>query len=447
MKMFVPVLWMLVHCTALFAPARAHGQVVPLVTVQGVAIDSLRGKPLAGAFISASGRSAVSDSEGRFRLDSLPSGAQLLSLQHDLLDSIGLTGIAIRIVARNDGAVIQVATPSIASLWLSVCARARPLSDSGIIFGTVREIVSRRGTPGNVLATWTDLSASIGGGVKQKRWTLATSADTGGNFALCGVPFDVLVQVHVATVAAASGYIDVQVPPQLGIQRRDLSVAVLGDDVGLRGSISGMLADEAGQPVASARVRVLGMQEVQSNADGRFLLHNVPSGTQQLEVLSLGNLPLITSVDVVPKTVTAASLVVSKGHLLDTVNVRASSVRQHILAEIDERRKSGFGQFVDSLRVNQQARLLSVFEPMPGVRVAGGKVILGSGGSSCDAYVWVDGLRINPKDVVYEIVDMKPSSIAIIEVYPHAATVPAKFQGKLGRACGAVAIWTKRMLP
>jgi hypothetical protein len=60
--------------------------------ITGVAVDSVRGGYLRGAIVSVSGTSlsGMTDSSGRFRIDSVAPGSRHLEVLHPLLDSIGL---------------------------------------------------------------------------------------------------------------------------------------------------------------------------------------------------------------------------------------------------------------------------------------------------------------------------------------------------------------------
>src|SRR5438309_157250 len=77
--------------------AQAQGRPV---RVHGIAFDSLHAKPLPGAFVILAGtnRSTVSDDRGRFVFDSVTPGVYRLVMQHDVLDSIGMSGAASRAV-------------------------------------------------------------------------------------------------------------------------------------------------------------------------------------------------------------------------------------------------------------------------------------------------------------------------------------------------------------
>ena len=65
-------------CVAAAARAQAPAPLGtgPLGVVRGTVVDSLRGRPLAGAavFVDGTARSTVADSLGRFALDSVPPG-------------------------------------------------------------------------------------------------------------------------------------------------------------------------------------------------------------------------------------------------------------------------------------------------------------------------------------------------------------------------------------
>ena len=64
-----------------------------LATAVGVVVDSVRGRPLVGATIVVSGAESqgVSDSSGRFRIDSIPPGDHTMAVLHPFLDEMGLT--------------------------------------------------------------------------------------------------------------------------------------------------------------------------------------------------------------------------------------------------------------------------------------------------------------------------------------------------------------------
>src|ERR1700752_67273 len=77
-------------CLCVCGAAAAHAQTA---TAVGIVVDSLRGRPLAGAtvFISDAETQAATDSTGRFRIDSIPPGQHTMDVFHPGLDAIELS--------------------------------------------------------------------------------------------------------------------------------------------------------------------------------------------------------------------------------------------------------------------------------------------------------------------------------------------------------------------
>ena len=76
-------------------PAAPPAAVAPITTgyLQGVTVDSLHGGPLAGALVSVEGtaRMGISDSLGRFLIDSIKPGAYRVLVDHPMLDTLGIS--------------------------------------------------------------------------------------------------------------------------------------------------------------------------------------------------------------------------------------------------------------------------------------------------------------------------------------------------------------------
>src|SRR3954470_21772330 len=95
---------------SLLLPVLAGAQTV---RVTGATFDSLSGRPLAAAFLTLGSKSTMADSTGRFSFDSVVPGTYRLTMQHDVLDSLGLSGIALTVPVTEGMQPIRVATPSI----------------------------------------------------------------------------------------------------------------------------------------------------------------------------------------------------------------------------------------------------------------------------------------------------------------------------------------------
>src|SRR5690349_11117142 len=135
--------------TAAIADAGSAQQGAARVRVHGVAYDSLRGAPLAAAVVTIVGGtgSTRTDALGRFQFDSISPGVHTFAAQHDLLDSLGFTGISARAVVTDGRDEVRIAVPSFATLWRVACGDARPPRDSGFIYGTVRDVVTQAPVP------------------------------------------------------------------------------------------------------------------------------------------------------------------------------------------------------------------------------------------------------------------------------------------------------------
>jgi len=261
---------------ALFA-----GSMRAQVAVRGVAYDSVRGRPLAGAFVSVAGSelTAITDSTGRFRLDNVTPGPHTFTLQHAALDSIGFFGLTSKVTVTGTPADVVIALPSFATIWRAVCGPGKAASDSAIVYGTVSDAVRHTPVAGaTVDLTWMELTADKKTGVAQRRWRNQTRTDARGGYAACGVPLDVGLRVQAVTDSSASGEVDL-LPGELRVQRRDLSVGpVRSGGAAPHGTIAGMVTQPDGRPAANARIVMTDAPEVRSARDGRFIVHGNDRG-------------------------------------------------------------------------------------------------------------------------------------------------------------------------
>lgn len=149
----------------------ARAQDTVFVTMRGLAYDSLRGIPLAGAFVALEGtrRSAVSDAHGRFQFDSVPAGTHSITMQHDVLDSIGFSSRSARVTVDATHRNVTVAVPSFATLWRGLCGGPAP-SDSGLVYGIVRDRPGKPKQGALVGISWKDVSYARRTGVVTSDW-------------------------------------------------------------------------------------------------------------------------------------------------------------------------------------------------------------------------------------------------------------------------------------
>jgi hypothetical protein len=186
--------------------------------------------------------------------------------------------------------------------------------------------------------------------------------------------------------------------------------------------------------------------EVRTGASGRFTIPGVPAGTRQVEVLAIGMLPVVAAVDVVADSTTALAAELRKVTTLDVVRVTGSRHMRRLLREFEERRRTGFGYFVDSTSLAARGTLSSVFFEAPSTRVEqlGVNRILvtlpATAGGRCAANVVIDGFKADHD----QLNTLLPSDLAAVEVYPRRFSVPMRFM--TNDACGAIVVWTKWVL-
>ena len=209
-----------------FAAGAAGAQDTVFVTMRGLAYDSLRGIPLAGAFVALTGtrRSAVSDARGRFHFDSVPAGQHSITMQHDVLDSIGFSGRSARVSVDATHRDVTVAVPSFATLWRGLCGGPAP-RDSGIVYGLVRDPSGQPTQKALVGITWKDVSQDRRTGLDLKDVRVRVPTDSTGRYVFCGVPIGVGMQLAASEGSMATGAVDVA-PLTLRVARRDLHLSV-----------------------------------------------------------------------------------------------------------------------------------------------------------------------------------------------------------------------------
>jgi hypothetical protein len=413
--------------------------------IVGVAFDSLHSRPLANAFVTLSGISggATTDESGHFRFENVPVGKHTLSLQHELLDSIGLPGLERTILPSDDSA--RIAIPSFPTLWGRFCAGDAP-HDTGVVFGRVTDSDGRRGLSGAALVVgWADLVVGPSKTIEQQARVVRTRADTAGRYAACGVPISTSLQIRAAEGPDSSAVLDL-FPNDLPMQRRDIRIGRADET---RGVVAGMIT-ASGSPAEGVRIVIEGL-DARSTPDGKFVIRNVPAGTRQIELTSIGMKPAIVTVDVAPRDTGFITYDLQKVVELSPVKVIASEVRRGFARDYELRKREGFGTYLDSNDVGKHVTFASVLQNLPAlqVRTSGTRVISlqflrPNGRDGCAPTVMIDGL-VSPIDLLS---DLTPDQIATMEYYDSQFTIPADLGAKAPRnACGLLAVWTKRAFP
>jgi hypothetical protein len=455
---FFPLKTFVVLCAAMAASTSATAQAVPrppasipaMMAVRGVAYDSIRRQPLRDAFVSilgsgAGARNTTTDSHGRFQFDSVPPGDYTFAVQHAELDSLGLSGVSRKATVASESDEVRLGVPSFGTLWRIECGGRVP-KDSGFVFGTVRDAATKRPLAhARVEVTWIELGLKSGH-VTGRRWRAEGLADDLGNYSVCDVPTWEVVSIRAAgtTDSVSSG--EIELTPRGGrIERRDLLVGPTDSVASRVGIVSGIVTNVNGEPFGAARVSMPGLREVRTDAEGRFVLRDVPTGTQQIEVLSVGVAPVSQTVDVLPRDTARVALRFGRPIVLTGMRVTAKPGVQVMSQEFDARRKNGTGYMLDSTAIGRYPDFINVFNDVPGIRMSRrlGSVFLstmGDKGHACSPTILMDGIETSAN----ALSDLQSHEVAAIEVYAHALMVPAELLPP-GRSvdCGMVVVWTK----
>lgn len=428
--------------------------------VVGIVFDSLMMRPLAGASVwTADGlHGALSDSAGRFTMDSVAPGPRLVLAGHPAADSIGVYTLRAMVqVEAGANAAVTLAVPSYAAVAATMCPAATVASwDRGILFGTVRDAATDRPLAGAVATlTWLSLNdaarRSVDGPAEVLSARMDVTTDSSGAYFACGIPAmgDVMVQAVAGTAdSAASGVVSIALPERR-LLRRDLLVA----DASAEGQEVVVVTVRAGErPLAGARVAVPGGEPAVTSAAGMAVLRSVQAGTRMVSAAAIGYPPTQSPVDIVAGDTARIVLNISRAwSLLDTLIVR----RSRALGEVEQRRRMGLGYSMMGEELAKRHTLRSVFDEFPSVFTAGrGSIdfsimmpapfphVRDTESKYCAAHVFVDG-RLTGMDYA---TSYKPEELLAVEVFPRVSMVPIQYKrfAGYGEDCGVVLVWTRR---
>jgi hypothetical protein len=453
-----------------FAPAILQSQQTAPATghavVTGVAVDSVRGGYLRGAMVTVSGtqRSAVTDSSGRFRIDSVAPGPRHLELIHPLLDSIGLR---VRSPERNlvagDTTVFILAVPAPKTIVATKCTADDLTRGNAALVGIVSDADTEMPSAGaTVSVEWVDFSLGRRSMNKLPQKRIGT-VRSDGSYRVCGIPADLTTGAIAVRGADSTAAIPINFANQLAVVSFKLppvataqSSAPRPDSTTTAGTavLTGRVLDPAGSPLANARVAIDADQAAAiTDNQGAFRLTGLRTGTRPVSVRRLGFASKEVAVDVTnlsprPVTITMERYVA----VLDAV--RISAIRDIGLQRVgfSDRQKSASGKFFGPEEISRRnpQRLSMLIEMAPSLRMgtnADGKRYVTGRLNSCVQY-YVDGLRwfsTNPTDL-----EMSPDAflsggeLGAVEVYD-ALSAPPIYQGisSRGEPCAVVVIWTK----
>ena len=368
---------------SLFALANPGSAQAPGL-IRGVVLDSIHNDPLAGAMVTImepnprQSRSLVvsTDAAGRFAWQPVDTGVYSLTVQHPVLDSIGVVLQASAYVPNDRAVSILLAVPSVRTVQRTYCGNQ---SSGNFIVGRVM-----RGTATNpvekakVTMDWYTVSADRKAGVKSEYSSRSTETDAWGHYAFCDLPTEFEASLSAASDSAAT-------PRVTFSETQGLSLVpwLFVPDAGFPPSeLSGQVFNN-NTPLPGATIEALGMPiQVVSGPDGRFHLPVIATGTTLIRARKIGFTASIFPVNVTSGGEEPLIITLEKpGSSLQTIVVRERMNAVLFRSGFTERARRGIGSYMDAAEI-QRSRTTCVVDL---IRRRTGAVSRGHGCSTVSA--------------------------------------------------------------
>jgi hypothetical protein len=433
---------------AMASSGRPAAPVTAPDTIRGIVFDSLLHQPIPEATVQADAGSAstLTDKEGRFTLIA-PETIRRVTVFHDFLDRSGLGSLIADVTDKTSHSMMVLSTPSLATIWARLCpGKALEKGRSGIVFGSVRAADGRTRLAGALVRVSWDFNAptakgQIGPAVR----TSDAKTDSTGSYYACGAPPTINVYVLGYSSTLRSGAVTI-LGDTLPLRRADL---VLGE-FGKTATIRGIVRDPHKAPLIGATIDVDGMDvSTKTDANGRFTIANVPTGSRTLGARALPFAPMLQPIAVLEKQNDEIQ-VDMLATALPGISVTGRQNISQLHLEIDQRRREGFGTIKDSTEIVRHTSIRSIFQGIPslvitgkdatafGLFTPGQSLSTNNPAGGCPANIYIDG---KPSDTDV-LISLSKEQIAAIEVYIRQEFAPAKYL-LLQNNCGVVLVWTK----
>ncbi len=442
----------------------------PLV-LTGSTVDSATSRPLVGARVSVIGTplSGTTGNDGRFSIPGMLPGVYAIEIRTPSLDAVGAVYQS-EFTFTDSVAPLRISVPGSEQIGTSMCG-ASPATDHGIVTGRVAmrgDTVPPRGL--GVLAEWTDIGYSAAAAAGKPNRSTGTRTDQRGRFWLCGLPLQKALVVRLVSDSISAEPVALRITDGM-LGRADLVAdRLLTSDATFAGVV---VADSTNQPLSGTEVSVadLGLTQ-RTNAQGQFRFGAVAQGAHRLIVRHVGYGPLDTAVVFGSDARRNERIVLSRITTLDSVRVVAKGTTLGIgLAAFEERRRLGFGKFIDSdmLRKNEHRHLEDVLRALSGVATShpprctgrncenapSGMQIAVSTRMGCYYAVLLDGVVVGKGGAAgkgglgpdwtkqFDMNAERIGNIEAVEVYRSAAEIPVAYGGTAAN-CGVILLWSRQ---
>jgi hypothetical protein len=429
--------------------------------------------------IDANSRTAVTDSIGRFRIDSIPPGRYRVGIYHAIVDSLGISLVTAPVeFDAGKPLLVSLAIPSGTTIRQTVCtppsdAAAGATADIGpaVLVGRVLDPENETALPNaTVTLEWTTTAVAAAPTAVVREQRDATT-DEDGHFCFCGLPSGLTGTLRAAFQSAPE--LAVQRTMSLGNRIVTLTAVHLprispGTPVAQRqrATLVGTIQRPDGSPLPHATVMLEGTsQTATTGRDGSFSMRGLPPGTQTLSVRSVGFEAVEQVVELTNRAVGRVTVTLSTvARVLSPIVVSAQRLEAgYARVGFDRRRRAGLGQFLTADDIAKRhatyfAELLSQAPALEGAVTPGGDA-LGSdrGAGPCRIYVLDGHPLVESADGEVDAL-FRAGQIVGIEIYS-GATVPSEFRvpgltserphgldARGSGACSTIVLWTKAHL-
>ena len=408
-------------------------------TVRGIVFDSLLKAPLAGLTVMADieGATSTTDEFGAFML--VTKGTiRRISAFGEFLDRTGIGSLSATLTAQSNRGAMILATPSIETVRARLCPGVKfEAGREAIIFGSARSAAKN-----SVLLSGVRIHASWDPGAPgddpDRARVVDVKTDSTGNYYVCSVPPIAPVYVIAYSKQYNSGTIAVP-GDSVPLRKQDL---VLGAE-GKTGTVRGIVRDTRRQGITTAIVDIDGVEiGTGTDAQGRFVIPNVPAGSRSLMARAIGYSPVITQVDVTEDNAPNVTIELTKSVFLPGVKVTERTAVPMMKADYEERKKLGFGTFIDTAQINPLHNTRSIFQGRAGLMIEGNPpqmtLYMSATTGYCQPTVKIDGFTSDTQ----VLAEYPKGNIAAVEIYTKASLAPAKY-APIMSTCGLILVWSK----
>jgi hypothetical protein len=439
------------------SPPPAPAQNGPKARLSGVVIDSVNGRYLSGAEVVIQGAnlSLITDSTGKFHVDSLAPGTYQVGVFHPLLDTLGVS-IATQPfhLGPDSASFIALAIPSATTLIKRACPvvgfRAQ---GSSAVIGHVTDPETLQPVPGaDVSIAWIQIEASKEVGVRKTPRVIRDVTNAQGEFSICGIPS----AMQASLQARKGNAVTAEIPITIGDQESELFARTLllsmvdsGAKTG-NASVTGRVVLEGAPSNAGSRVEVVGTDQIaMTNEKGEFTIQHLPSGSHVLLARHLGFGAETVPVDLSSREPSKVTIKLPKYvAIIEPVVVTARRAASLDKVGFNQRQRTGQGFYIgpETIQAMHPIYLTDILRRVPSLRISSsptGDVVTSSrgvGGNGCVQY-YVDDMpwqSAEPGDINNFV---NGNEVVGVEVYAGPGA-PAQYTRAMGD-CTTIVLWTK----